>query len=233
MNHILDNAASDIFPVVEPVQKEKIIDWYAEVTQFLAWPVVFLIFIPFFKLQVNDRENLKKIKAPFIIISNHFSFYDSFLFRLILGLNTPHLPLRFMAVKKFNWRFLNILSFLKIIDLVYILFGVFIITPGKGIKENLKKAKSIIESGANVVIYPEGKIVEDEDISPFKKGAAVLSRQMNVPILPISFREDDKNKFRRKIVVNVGQPISLDADSSDDVNTETLRETILSLYNRL
>jgi 1-acyl-sn-glycerol-3-phosphate acyltransferase len=228
----LENAATNVFPLGESVEKEKSIDRYSKITQFLSWPILFLIFNIFFKLEISGRNNLSNIKAPFLVISNHISFYDSFLFRLALGLFTPHLPLRFMAVKKFRWRFLNVLAYLKIVDIIYVLFGAFVIVPGRGITNNLKEARDILDAGGNIVMYPEGRINIEDGVAPFKKGSAVLARQAGVSILPLSFRLIKSPALRNTIKISIGYPFRIDKNRTDELNTEHLHDIVLDLYNK-
>ena len=204
--------------------------YFAGVTQFLSWPFTFLIFYIFFDLKINGRENLKKVNSPFIIISNHISFYDSFVFRLILEPFTTKLPLRFMGVRKFDRFYLNILAHLGIVDIVYALFGVFVVEPGKGMDKNLEEATRIIKNGGNVVIYPEGSIVNGGKIDEFKFGAAVLARETGAPVLPISLRLGKKKFFNTEFIINVGDAIVVDGDILPEKITTDFRERILQLY---
>lgn len=215
---------------------ERIVNGFATVTQFLTWPLLFFIFRTIFSIRIRGRENFRSVKAPFIIISNHVSFYDSFLFRLVLGFWTPHLPLRFMGVTKFHWRFLNLLSAIGVIELVYSLFGVFTVVPGLGIGKNLEKAREIISVGGNVVMFPEGRIfVEDPSqtchIGPFKKGAAVLMKETGVDVVPVTFHIIP-HWFRRKICVNVGTPMKLVPELSVDEITHSFHVAMEGLYER-
>ena len=210
------------------VNKEKAINRFARITQFLTWPFIFIIFKLFFSIKISGRENFGKVKSPFIIIANHLSFYDSFIFRLALGFNTPHLPLRFMAVNKFDWKFLNFLAFLGIIDLVYSLFGVFTIVPGQG--KGTWEAREIIKSGGNIVIYPEGKIVHADGIGQFKKGAAVISQQMNVEVIPVAFHLDKSSFIVRKLTINIGEAIQPNTNLTIEEQTTLFRKKLIELY---
>jgi len=200
-------------------------------SQFMTWPIAFAYFNSLYRLRINGRENLKKVSRPFIIIVNHFSFADSFLFRLILGFATPHLPLRFMAVKKFDWPHLNFLSTIGIIGFIYSIFGVFIVTPGLGLEKNLEEAKRLIGRKQNIVIYPEGKIVIEGAIAPFKPGAAVLAADTGAPVVPIATHIGKKGFLRRELVVNIGEPIRIFAGSQPADATKVFYDAIVDLYN--
>ena len=203
-----------------------------KVSQFLTWPISYAYFNIFFRLKINDRENLKKVNRPFIIIANHFSFADSFIFRLILGFSTPHLPLRFMAVNRFDWKWLNFLSEIGVISFIYSLFGVFIVVPGQGLQKNLEEAKRLISEGENIVIYPEGKIVSEHEVAPFKLGAAVLASQTGAPVLPISMHLGQKGLLRRGLTIHIGEPIHVSYDALPEATTTLFYDTIVGLCDK-
>lgn len=205
---------------------------FLRISQFLTWPIAFIYFHIQYHLHVNGQENLKKVKSPFIIIVNHFSFADSFLFRLILGFTTPHLPLRFMAVKNFSWHWLIFLTDIGVVGFIYSIFGVFIVVPGRGIQKNLEEAKRIIKQKGNIVIYPEGKIVTEHVIAPFKSGAAVLSAETGAPVLPLSFRLGKRKFLRKELTVNIGEPIHVQTNSKSDETTKLFYDTVIGLYNK-
>jgi len=212
MSHAYDNVADTLgFEITKTkLSQERLVNEFARVTQFITWPILFVLFKAFFKIKIEGRENFGKIERPFIIVANHTSFYDSFLFRLILGFNTPHLPLRFMAVKKFNGKVLSFLASFGFVDFVYSLFGVFTVTPGLGIGKNIEKAKKIIEIGGNIVIYPEGSITKTGIIGQFKNGASVLFKQTGVKVIPVSFRRYRVGFLRKTISIIVGEEMDID-----------------------
>lgn len=203
--------------------------YFSGITQFLAWPIVFIFFNILYKIEINGRENLEKIKSPFIIISNHVSFFDSFVFRLVIGFNSYHLPLRFMAVKEFSHWYLNLLKKFLIVDIVYIVFGVFVVYQGRGIHRNLEEAVKIIKDNGNVVIYPEGSIINDDKVGDFKHGASVLAKMTGASVLPISMRIK-KNKIRKKFTINIGRDIKYNVSDSSKEITRIFYKVINNLH---
>ena len=205
----------------------------AKISQFLLWPIVYFLSKFLYKIRIQGRENLKKVNKPFIIISNHFSFYDSFLFRLVLGFFTPNLPLRFMAVRKFRSKITNFLVKVGLIDLIYKIFGAITVVPGLGIEKNLIKIKQAIMMGQNVVIYPEGSIYKNKTISPFKNGAAVLAIESEAPVLPVSFRIHERRLGHPELVINIGEPIYVKNNSNVEDVTNIFYTTIIKLYETI
>lgn len=214
------------------ISKDKLVNYFAKFTQYLTWPFLFVIFYSFFKIKISNNDVFDRVDRPFIIIANHTSFYDSFLFRIILGINTPHLPLRFMAVNNFENKLMNIFAFFGIIDFIYSLFGVFTVTLGLGIERNLEKPLKIIEDGGNIVIYPEGRIVKQDEIGPFKNGASVLYKRTGVEVIPISIRKIRGASIRPRIVINVGNKIEISRNRSVEDITKQFRNMIISLYSK-
>lgn len=204
----------------------------ARATQFVSWPITFIFFNSLFKLRIYGGEKLQNIPSPFIVISNHISMYDSFVFRVVLGLFTNKLPLRFMAVKKFENQYLNILSSLWIIDILYTLFGVVVVEPGRGIDKNLERAQKIIHRGGNMVIFPEGSVIKDGNIAPFKAGAAVLAQKTSASVIPIALRFGKKGFWRREFIINIGDVIEVDENLSSEEINNMFYEKIVDLNKR-
>jgi 1-acyl-sn-glycerol-3-phosphate acyltransferase len=210
----------------------KLENFLIECTQFLSWPLFYLIFNILFRVEIEGEENLQKIGNAFIITANHISFFDSFILRIIGGIFNPLLPLRFMAVKKFNFRFLNILYSVGIIPLVYLLFGVFTVVPGAGLKRNLEKPIQILKNGGNVLIYPEGQINKENSISEFKSGAVVLAQLTHAPVLPIVFRINSGNLILRKTLkIRIGVPMFFSGEVSTLDSIQVLRRNMIKMYD--
>lgn len=200
-------------------------------SQFLMWPICYIFFNLFFKLEIHGRDNLNSIRSPFILISNHIAIYDSFVFRLAFSVFDKKLPLRFMAVNKFDSKCLNFLSKIGIITFVYKVFGVFVIHQGRGIYKNLIEATKIVKNGGNVVVYPEGSIFRNDMVNKFKYGAAVLAKTTGASVLPVSLRII-KGGIRRRFIVNIGRDIKYnDYDSIEEI-TRVFRNVVGKLYKQ-
>ncbi len=217
-------------------RKRKFLKYFAKTTQFLVGPFVSVILRSFFIVKITGKENLKAVSSPFIIISNHISFFDSFAFRLVLTDFTYFLPLRFMAVKKFNSKYLNFLAEVGFIDVLYALFGVFTIKRGLGIHKNLEEASRILVDDGNLVIYPEGEIFTSiNNIGAFRIGAAVLAQKTGASVLPVAMKITDKGAFRKRFTINIGKEIKFTKGQSISPLSVTngFREEIFELYKKI
>lgn len=201
------------------------------ITQMLAWCLFAPFFYLLYDLRVYGRKNFLSAPKPLIIISNHISFLDGFLINVVAGFFSQNRPFRHMAVLRFKWPMLNALQRIGVIRFVYSLFGVFTVTPGLGIEKNLDMPRKILDERGTVVIYPEGSIVMGDHIMPFRKGAAALSIESNVPVLPISLRKGKRDFLRKKLYINIGEIIFPDNKKLEDLSSE-LYQSVNGLYIR-
>lgn len=200
--------------------------------QLSIWPITYIYFNSQYKIHIQGKENLEKIHNPFIIIANHFNFTISFIFRLVFGFFTPHLPLRFMAVNKFKRKWLIYLSNIGIIPFIYKMFGVIIVTPGLGMQKNLEESKQVIYGGGNILIYPEGGVAGGGVIAPFRNGAAVLASETGSLVLPVSFCLGKRRFIRHDLYVNIGEPINVPSDANSDETTKKFYDVITEQYQK-
>lgn len=117
-------------------------------------------------------------KAPYLIVSNHTSYFDIFFMYALLPQN------RFLFLGKSE-----LLSY----PLIKTLFKHLNIPVFR--KDRVKAARSYkrsveaIHEGWSLVIFPEGGIPDENlpEMIPFKDGAFKLAKRCNVPIVPITF----------------------------------------------
>lgn len=206
---------------------------YAGTTQFLSWIILWPLFHLLFKVRINGKENLRGLRGPHIIIANHTRFYDSFLFRLAVGFWSRLLPMRFMAVQKFDHKFLNIMKKIGIIPLVYGIFGVFVVEHGLGLHKNLKRAKEIIKNNGTVALFPEGRISRDGSIGRFRRGVSALALSTDTPVLSFGIHIDDSRlrnmKGRGIININIGASEKLQTHHTYEELAEILRVKVTGL----
>ena len=89
--------------------------------------------------------------------------------------------------------------------------------------QSLQTAAKIIQSGASVIIFPEGTRSRNQNVQPFKKGGFVLAVDSGVPIVPVilhgTWKIMPKNQFFIEpghVVVEIKKPIE-----SSDYTRET------------
>ncbi|CAB3399916.1 unnamed protein product [Caenorhabditis bovis] len=128
------------------------------------------------KYYLRNAEILQDPK-PYIIIANHQSALD------VLGMSYAW-PVNCVVMLKSSLRFLpgfNLCAYLC--ESVYINR----FSKGKAKKTVDNTLNEIVTKKRKVWIYPEGTRNSEEKMLPFKKGAFILAKQANIPIVPCVF----------------------------------------------
>ncbi len=129
----------------------------------------------FFKFKVKGIENIRT--GPCFIAPNHQTKLDAFLVLSCLDRKTlkdtysyakkDHVKSR---VRQFLARRTNII----VMDL------------SKELKESIQKMAEVVKLGKKILIFPEGTRTTTGNIGDFKKTYAILSSELNIPILPVA-----------------------------------------------
>lgn len=166
------------------------------------------------------------------MVSNHSRFYDSFLYRIVVGLFSNLVPMRFMAVLKFKDPFMSMIKKTGLIHFVYSLFGVFIVEQGLGLNKNLKRAKDILKNNGVVAMFPEGRLNTSDEILMFRRGVSALALSNHTKVLPMHISINEGNIWRLRrgyIIVNIGKPHYLETHSTYEELAEELRQEVVEL----
>ncbi len=184
--------------------------------------VMKFLFKIFFKIYFNFKgEGYNKLpKGPCIIAPNHQSFFDG-LFVISFIKNRTMKSTYFYAKKKHvNNGFLRFLAKWN---------NVIVVDLNNGLKESIQKLAEVLKQGKNIIIFPEGTRSKTGKLGEFKKMFAILSKELNVPVVPVAISGAYKalprgTKFPRpftKIKVRF-----LDAVYPKNYNQETLTEKV-------
>ncbi|MBA3786620.1 MAG: 1-acyl-sn-glycerol-3-phosphate acyltransferase, partial [Acidobacteria bacterium] len=170
---IVREATAD-FPEVQGVlQNRPIFRGFA----FAVYKVFNLFCRGFMSLEVSNIEELKKMKRPFLICPNHQSFLDPF----VLTSNYPFDIYRNIfhvgASQFFRSSFMQWVA--KMLSVVPI-------DPDTQLMKAMKAGAVGLKNGKVLNIYPEGERAFDGNIHEFKKGAAILASELDLPILPVA-----------------------------------------------
>ena len=177
---------------------------FVKLTGFLPWLVVFRPKI------TGDRRP----RGPVIIVSNHNTIYDYAAMLFVFPFRTLRCQ---MAEVLFRKKALGI--FLRAMG------GIFVNRNGMD-AGCVEISRRILQKGGAVLIFPEGRIPEkfEEKPLPFKDGAALLSLETGVPILPVY--TDGRYFCHARNHVVIGEPMDLRMLSDD---TQPQRENLSRL----
>jgi len=195
------------------------------ISQYLVYPIVRFISILFFDVEFENFDGFVPIIGkPAIIIANHISFYDSFLLRL--NRHWTSLDVYFMGVTHFNALYMRILWYTGIVPVVFFLFGVFTVIPGRGLDKNLEAPRKLLGKGKHIFIFPEGSMNNTGKLKPFKIGTATLASMTGISVLPISYKKVFEVGKRRKIIITLGEIMNFAQGMSPEIINDQLEDRV-------
>ncbi len=175
-----------------------------------------------FKFRAEGVENLPN-DGGYIICSNHRSYLDP----VLLGVKIKR-RLTFMAKEE--------LFRVKILGPLIKKLGAFPIARGKGDTEAVEFAIDTVKSGKALMLFPEGTRSKDGKLLKLKSGVVVIASRSQGLIVPSAIVFKGKLRFRRKVVVRYGKPISceeLGLDKLDRQNLKKAREILTEKISEL
>ena len=124
---------------------------------------------------------------PCIIAANHRSALDA----LIITAGLKHKTARntFIFAKEKYWR-------TKFARFMAGKNNVLIMDINKNVKESLQQLSQVLRAGKNIIIFPEGTRSRNAGLKQFKNAFAILSTELNVPVVPVVISGSDKAVFR-------------------------------------
>ena len=127
-----------------------------------------------FRVRVVGAGNIPA-EGPALLVSNHVSFADAFL----IGCCTPRF-IRFMM-----WQpYFEIKVLKPILELLHTI-PIATSSPKQALR-SLRAARTVLEVGELVCIFPEGEITRTGHVQPFERGVEhILSRSNKAPVVPI------------------------------------------------
>jgi long-chain acyl-CoA synthetase len=224
--------------------QRELIRWFRSAVYYaLVWPATQILGHP----KIVGLENLRDLRAPALIISNHITR------RADIGLILASLPLRFrhrlaiamggeslqeMRKPPREWFFARRWSYQLGYWMVIALFNVFPLPQFSGFRESFRFAGESIDRGYSVLVFPEGAVNNSSDghMAPFRSGIGMLAENLQVPIIPIRLdgvwrmkREHRRLAHLSEITVHVGVPVTFPAGTSPQEIASTLESIVLTL----
>ncbi len=133
-----------------------------------------LAFAFFIKVKKEGLENIEK-NEPVIFAGNHQSFLDGFIVNQAVPNSVLDKTYYFADIKHFRKGYMKFMGENSNIIFVDI---------NKNLVNSLQMLSKALRSGKNIVIFPEGTRTRDGKINNFKKFFAILSKELNIPIVP-------------------------------------------------
>ena len=206
----------------------------------LVWPATYLLAAP----RIKGRENLRGLRGPVLVISNHVTYVD-------IGWILAALPVRFrhrlatamrgerlaeMRHPAANLGFFAKLSELLSYPLVLVFFNVFPLPREAGFLRSFSFIGDLVDRKWNVLIFPEGLTTEDGRLAPFRSGIGLLATRLAIPVVPIrldglfDLKKNEKHFAPPgKVRVTIGKPIRFSANQDPEAVARELQRTVENL----
>lgn len=175
--------------------------------------------------RVAGRENLRGLRGPVLVISNHISDVDV---GFILTALPPRIRRRLATAA--GGEALELLRspeptrwwFGRIYDRVQWALGVsllnlFPLPRQSGFRKSFAYAGEAVDRGYSVLVFPEGRHTQDGQLLTFRSGIGLLANNLRLPIVPMRIDglfeiKKARKKFAPpgKIHVRIGKPIQFE-----------------------
>ena len=129
----------------------------------------------FFKFTVEGTENIPE--GPCFIVPNHQTKLDAFL--VLSCLDNKTLKETYSYAKKDHVKS-------KLRQFAAKRTNVIVMDLAKDLKESIHKMAEVVKHGKKILIFPEGTRTLTGNMGDFKKTYAILSAELNIPILPVA-----------------------------------------------
>jgi len=186
-----------------------------------TWPTLAMIknsakgfFAVYSGLNSKGIENVPD--GPCIIAPNHESFFDGLYLAAALKMKTMKKSYFYAKKKHVNNWFLRYLANRN---------NVIVMDVNKDLKDSIQKLAEVLKKGKNVIIFPEGTRTKTGKMGDFKKTFAILSKELNIPVVPVAIRGAYKAMPRKaifprpfsKISVSFSEPVYPDAYTTEEL----------------
>ena len=168
------------------------------------WPVTWIRFLVHYSLllpsvfvlgwpRIVGRENLRGVKGPVLVVSNHIGDVDVGFILAALPANLRHKlataaggeALEALRTPPASRNFFG-----RIFDRTEWFFGVallniFPLPREAGFRDSFAFAGESVDRGYSILVFPEGHHTTDGKMQPFRAGVGLLVNDLNVPVVPI------------------------------------------------
>jgi len=220
-----------------PAEGEYIFRPTGKFVEALKYPIRkalhYLLLKPLLRLETSGLENLPE-KGPYLICPNHQSYIDPL---VIIGA-LPHSVFSRMFFVGNSMIFDGLVNkyLMKILNIIPV-------DPDTHLLGAMRAGAAGLRQGGALCIFPEGGRTFDGEMTEFKKGAAILARELSIPLVPAAIAgafevwPRDSNRIRpHKVRVTFGKafvPAESSAADPYQEDTERLRREVGRLFDDL
>jgi len=172
-SEILQQSPADDLELL-PIRKRQRVT--ALVAYLLLRPVYLLARV-FLRMEVRGLEHVERLERPFLICPNHQSYLDPL---LVCSAYPPHILQHVFHVGASEyWSNVFTAQIARLINITPV-------DPDTNLIRAMRAGAAGLRAGRILNIYPEGERSFDGLLHRFKRGAAILASELDVPIVPVA-----------------------------------------------
>ncbi|MBO4777679.1 MAG: AMP-binding protein [Bacteroidales bacterium] len=149
----------------------------------------------------RKHGNFEMPKQPCIIVANHRSALDGYFITSKLRPNVVKKTFFFAKEKHLHSRFAHFMARKN---------NVILMDINKNVRDSLQQMAAVLQAGKNVIIFPEGTRSNDNKLKTFKDSFAILSKELNVPVVPVAISGSERAVFNKIYIPRPFAKISID-----------------------
>ncbi len=134
-------------------------------------------FHSYFRFKAKGMKNIPE--GPCIIAPNHQSFFDGLFVASYLRTRQIKRTYFYAKEKHVNKPWLKFLANRN---------NIIIMDLNNDLKSSIQKMAEVLKRNKNLIIFPEGTRTKNGQLGQFKKTFAILSRELNIPVVPVSIQ---------------------------------------------
>lgn len=167
-------------------------DWVYLLARIVLSPLCVLLF----RVRARGRDQLPR-SGPVLLAPNHFSIWDHFFCGVYLRRR-----IRFMAKSQ--------LFDHPVLTAILVHGGAFPVRRGHRDDESMATARSILERGGMVLVYPEGGRSRDGKLGSARPGIGRLALETGAPVVPVAIHGSLAIRRRRlpRVTVEYGEAMT-------------------------
>lgn len=174
----------------------------------------------FYNFRIEGWENVPE-KEGVIIACNHRSYADPVVITMPMKK-----PVTYMAKEEL---FKN-----KLFGAFIRFLGAFPVKRGAGDMKVIDDCVDILESGRNVVIFPEGTRSKENKVGRGKTGVALIAAKSGADVLPMGIIfEGEKLHFRSKLTLRIGKLIKSEELAIGNGDTKNMKKAKSIIMNAI
>jgi len=177
----------------------------------------------YFKVKSKGTNNIPD--GPCIIAPNHTSYFDVVFVSSILKRKTLKSTYFYAKKKHVNNFFMKFLARKN---------NVIVMDINNDLKESIQKLAEVLKQGNKIMIFPEGTRSKSGKLGDFKQTFAILSKELNVPVIPVAINGAFEAlpvgkrmpKLKAPVHVDFLQPVYPNSESNYNVLCTTVKNRI-------